>query len=255
MKTFFLYLTLLVAGLPVLFAQDFYLPVSSPSETAKKAYQAASYLGSNIRFDAARAEIEKALEADPNFFMAYAYTYQALANDADKPAVLNKALAIDPVGFTEAEKIMRGLLLAQQANPKASPAKAMKALTKAYPQTAEAFEWAYLHAFYTDKNEKAGLAYAQKFLAIDPNFPPVHNTLGYFYMGKKEMEKAKAAFEKYLELAPAEPNAHDSMGEYYLTVGDYAKSAEHYEQAVALGMAASQAGADKARAALAEKGH
>lgn len=236
-------------------AQEFYLPVSTKSETAKRAYQAATYLGSNLRFDAARAEIEKALEADPQCFMAYAYAYQVLANEADKPALLDKALAIDPSGFTEAEQIMRRQMAAWKTDPEAKPAKAMKALTEAYPNTAEAFEWAYLHAFYTDRDKTAGYVYAQRLIALDPNFAAVYNSLGYYYMGEKEMEKAQAAFEKYLEIAPAEPNAHDSMGEYYMAVKDYAKSAAYYDQAVALGMEGSKQGAEKARAALKETGN
>jgi Tfp pilus assembly protein PilF len=246
---------LFLGNLAFLSAQDFYLPVSTTSETARRAYQAATYLGANVRFDAARAEIEKALEADPNYFMAYAYAYQALANDADKPALLDKALAIDPSGFTEAEKIMRRQMAAWKADPKAMPTEAMKALTTAYPNTAEAFEWAYLHAFYTDRDKEAGYAYAQRLIELDPNFGPVYNSLGYYYLGEKEMDKAKTAFEKYLEIAPAEPNAHDSLGEYYMTVGDYAKSAEYYDQAVALGMEGSKQGAEKARAALAKEGN
>jgi Tfp pilus assembly protein PilF len=255
MKHFLLALALIAGSLTLLSAQEFYLPVSTKSETAKRAYQAATYLGANVRFDAARAEIEKALEADPNYFMAYAYAYQALANEADKPALLDKALAIDPSGFTEAEQIMRRQMAAWKADPKAKPAEPMKALTAAYPNTVEAFEWAYLHAFYTDRDKEAGYAYAQRLLELDPNFGPAYNSLGYYYMGEKEMDKAKAAFEKYLEIAPAEPNAHDSMGEYYMAVKDYAKSAEYYDRAVELGMEGSKQGAEKARAALAEEGN
>jgi tetratricopeptide (TPR) repeat protein len=247
MKTMFFSVALLLGTVGVLSAQDFYLPVSAQSETARRAYQNASYLGSNIRFDAARMEIGKAVEAGPGFFMAYAYDYQVLAKDEQKPALLEKALAIDPAGFTEAEKIMRRQLVAWKADPKASPAGAMKALVAAYPKTPEAYEWAYLHAWYTDGNKEAALDYAQKLAALDPNFGPVFNSLGYFYMEKEEMDRAKAAFEKYLELAPAEPNAYDSMGEYYLNTGDFAKSAGYYDQAVALGMEGSKNGAGKAR--------
>ncbi|HMO40475.1 MAG TPA: hypothetical protein PKC76_17430 [Saprospiraceae bacterium] len=255
MKNTFFFIALFVGNMFVLNAQDFYLPVSTTSEEAKKAYQAATYLGSNLRLDAARVEIEKALEADPNYFMAYAYAYQALANDAEKPVLMDKALAIEPSGFTEAEKIMRRQMAAWKADPKAKPAEVMKALTKAYPNTVEAFEYAYLHAFYTDRDKEAGYAYAQQLIKLDPNFGPVYNSLGYYYMDEKEMNKAKAAFEKYLEIAPAEANAHDSMGEYYMTIEDYAKSAEYYDRAVALGLEGSKAGAEKARAALKKAGN
>ncbi len=253
MKSILFSAALILGLLTSLNAQDFHLPLSTQSETAKRAYQAASYLGSNIRFDAARVEIKKAIEADPDFFMAYVYDYQVLARDEQKPAVLDKALAIDPSNFTEAEKIMRRQMQAWKTDPKAKIAEAMKELTTAYPNTPEAYEWAYLHALFTDGDKDAGLEYAKKLIALSPDFGPVYNGVGYIYMGKKEMDKAKAAFEKYIELAPAEANAYDSMGEYYDISGDYAKAAEYYNRAVALGMEGSKSRAEKARLRAAEK--
>ena len=74
--------------------------------------------------------------------------------------------------------------------------------------------------------------------------------LGYIYLGKKEMDKAKAAFEKYIALAPNEGNAYDSMAEYYMINEDYAKSAEYYEKAAGMGMVGAKERAEKAREAM-----
>lgn len=233
-------------------AQAFNLPVSTTSTVAEKAYEAATYLGSNLRLDAARMEIAKALEADPDFFMAYVYDIQVLVSDDQKASVIEKALAIDSANFNEAEKIMRQQLEAWAKDPKALPTESMKALVAAYPTTPEAYEWAYLHAAFTEGNIPAALAYAEKLSELDPYFPPVYNGMGYLYLGMKQMDKAQAAFEKYIELAPAEPNAYDSMGEYYMITEDYAKSAEYYDRAAALGLESSKVNADKARAMIKE---
>jgi Tfp pilus assembly protein PilF len=74
--------------------------------------------------------------------------------------------------------------------------------------------------------------------------------MGYLYMEKKDMEKAKAALEKYIALAPKEANAYDSMAEYYMNNKEYAKSAEYYDKAVAMGMTDSKERADKARSMI-----
>ena len=253
-KSLFFFIALFLGNMIILNAQAFYLPVSTTSDEAKKAYQAAAYLASNVRFDAAKVEIDKALEADPNFFMAHALKIQYAPLEA-RAALIDKALTIDASNFNEAEKIMRQLLLEWDKDLKASPAEAMKALTTAYPNTPEAFEWAYSHAFYTEGNWEKGFEYSQKFIALEANHPPVYNMLGYYYVEKKEMDKAKASFEKYLELAPAEPNAYDSMGEYYMITKEYKKSAEYYDRAVALGMKEAKERAEKARAAMTEKGN
>ncbi|MEL7222375.1 MAG: tetratricopeptide repeat protein, partial [Bacteroidota bacterium] len=245
MKSLFFSITLLLSS-QLLIAQTFNLPVSTTSEPAQKAYEAATYLASNLRFEAARAELNRALELDPDFFMVYAYMYQVLASNGEKEGLMEKALSIDTQNFTEAENVMRRQMLVWKENPEAPPTEAMKALVTAYPNTPEAYEWAALHATFTTNDHTAGLTYAEKVIALDPNYPPIYNVLGYLRLYMDQMDEAKAAFEQYLELAPAEPNAHDSMGEYYMLTKDYVKSAGYYEQAVALGMESSQSRVEQA---------
>ncbi|WP_168797589.1 ester cyclase [Neolewinella litorea] len=236
------------AGL--LTAQDFFLPLSTSSPSALESYQKASHLSSNVRMGPARQEIDKALAADPDFFMGYAYAIQVLASDEEKPGMIDKALAIDPKGFTKAEKIMRRYLMDLKKDPEAMPTEMTEALIKAYPDTPEAYEWAYLHAAYTEKDLDAAFKYARQMTTLAPDFAPVHNNLGYFHMQRKEMDQAKASFEKYIALAPDEANAYDSMGEFYLNNGDYDASAKYYGMAAERGMPGA---AEKAQEAVAKK--
>ncbi len=162
----------------------------------------------------------------------------------------SKALSLPPAGLTKAELIMRKLMKQWQKDPKTSVAKVMEELTLAYPTTPQAFEWASLTAVFIDNNKPAGLTYAQKLVALRPDYAPTYNSLGNLYLGMGQMEQARVAFENQLRLAPKEANVYDSMGEYYLTVKDYAKSAEFYDQAVALSMEGSKGGVAKARALM-----
>jgi Flp pilus assembly protein TadD len=164
-------------------------------------------------------------------------------------------LAIDPADFNEGEQIIRTALQALAADPKADPAQFMAALTAAYPATAQAHDLAAISASWISKDPKASVQHLLRLLELRPDYGGGYNALGYSYMALQEMDKAKVALEKHLELAPNEPNAYDSMGEYYMLTEDYAKSAEYYDRAVALGLEASKAGAEKARAALKEGGN
>lgn len=258
MKNLIFSLALLLGNLAFLSAQDTYLPVSSSSEAAKadyfKALQAAENANIPDFFDGMKA----AVKTDPNFFMAYAhlaFAETAFGQYEKAAAFIKPALAIDPAGFNEGEKIHRKALEAWDKDPKADPAKYMEALTAAYPNTAEAYDLAGRSAAWLSKDPKAAVKHLLRLLELRPEYGGGYNTLGYNYMALEEMDKAKAAFEKYLELAPAEANAYDSMGEYYLVAKDYAKSAEYYDRAVELGMEGSKQGAAKARAAMAEKGN
>ncbi|MHA4741705.1 tetratricopeptide repeat protein [Dyadobacter sp. MSC1_007] len=249
MKTLFTFIALLWGSITVASAQDFYLPVSSTSKTAIASLHKAADLFANVHFKEGRAELDKALAEDPNFFMAHVYAMQ-FATRATRPGIADKTLALDQTNLNEAEKIMRELIVKWKADTTSKASETMKALVAAYPKTPQALEWASLYSFYTDKNVDDALDYAQKLAKLSPKFAPNYNTMGYLYMEKKDMEKAKAALEKYIALAPKEANAYDSMAEYYMNNKEYAKSAEYYDKAVAMGMTDSKERADKARSMI-----
>jgi len=243
------------SDVPMIMSHNFYLPVSTQSAIAKAAYYKATYFASNIRFKEANAELDKALQEDPNFLMAYALK-SFYADDENKAKIIDKALAIDTKDFNEAEKIVRQLLVIWDKDLQASTADNMQSLVAAYPKAPQAYHWAALHAAYTDKNQEAAKQYALKLVKMSPNFGPNYNTLGYLYMGNNEMDKAKMAFEKYIAYSSTDANAYDSMGEYYMNNKQYTKSAEYYTKAATMGITSAAVKAEKAKAMVtpSEKG-
>lgn len=250
MKTLFFSFAFLLGTINIITAQDFFLPVSSKSEAAIAAYHKADELGANAHVAKAREQLAIALAADPNFFMAQVLDIYYVTNEEEKATLIEKALAMNASNLNEAENIVREQLVVWKKDSKAKIGDNMKKLVAAYPNTPQAYEWAYLHAAYTDRDGEAAMQYAEKFTAMKPDFAPVQNVLGYMYMDKKEMDKAKAAFEKYIALAPKEGNAYDSMAEYYMVNKDYAKSAELYDKAAGMGISGAKERAEKARAAM-----
>ena len=90
-------MAILLFGLSPVFAQDFFLPVSTTSEVAKQAYQDAIMSAQHVDFTNYGPLMKTALENDPEFFMAY--THRALrrinATNQDLPkADITKALSI-----------------------------------------------------------------------------------------------------------------------------------------------------------------
>lgn len=61
--------------------------------------------------------------------------------------------------------------------------------------------------------------------------PPIINSLGYFYYGIGEKEKAKTHFDEYLSLYKGY-NAYDSMGEFYYNEGDTENALKYYNKAI-----------------------
>ena len=258
MKTTFFFIALFLGNMMILNAQELYLPVSTQSETAKAEYFQAQQAAENANIPGFFDGMKAAVKTDPNFFMAYAhlaFAETAFGQYEKAAAFIQSALAIDPAGFNENERIHRKALQAWEKDPKADPAPFMASLIAAYPNTAEAHDLAGRSAVWLSKDPKASVKHLLRLLELRPGYGGGYNSLGYSYMAIEEMDKAKAAFEKYIELAPDEANAYDSMGEYYMAAKDYAKSAEYYDRAVALGMESSKEGAAKARAAMAEEGN
>jgi tetratricopeptide (TPR) repeat protein len=250
MKNLLIIFVFILSGLTTLSAQDFYLPVSTSSAAAKEAYYKAEQYASSVNFEEANAQLDKALQADPDFFMAYVVKIY-YAPSEKRPAIIEKALAIDESSLNQAETIIRRQFSIWAEDPKAGIAENMKALVSAYPETPQAYQWASLHAAYTDKDVDTAMKYAKKLKALSPDFAPNYNTIGYMYMGKKKMNKARKAFESYIRLAPDDANAYDSMGEYYMNAKDYKMSAEYYDKAASMGATASKERADKAREMMA----
>ncbi len=252
MKTLLFSLALLLSSTCFTTAQDFYLPSSSKSKKAVATLHQAAELYGNVHFAQGNEKTAEALAEDPNLFLAHVNAVQ-FASKAEKPAIIEKALAVDATNFNEAEKIMRGVMEKWAQDLDYAPTEEMKSLVAAYPKTPQATEWASLHAFFTAKDADAGLAYAQKLAKMSPKYGPNYNTMGYMYLKKGEMDKAKAALEKYIATTPKKPNAYDSMGEYYMNAKDYAKSVEYYDKAAKLGLADAKERADKAREMMKQK--
>lgn len=251
------YLMILVAlclGAPAfLTAQNSYLPVSTDSKVAKAAYVKALRAAEHADIPAFFENLQAAVQADADFFMAHAYMAIAETSFTEyEKAVphIKSALAIDSEGLNKGERIIRQALQTLEKDPKADIAESMASLTEAYPQTAQAYELAAVSASWISKDPQAATKYNLRLLELRPGHGGTYNALGYSYMALGQMDKAKAAFDKYLEVSPDEANAYDSMGEYYMVSKDYAKSAEYYDKAAEMGMELAEERAEKARAAI-----
>jgi tetratricopeptide (TPR) repeat protein len=178
----------------------------------------------NAEWPQAYDYFSRASSMDPNFteplifmsWMAVGQSKKDLAQRALKSAG-NKP---------EGEKVMVSIL-----DEKSTPDSRREAWTKLrdmYPD--DLVIWSGYVRSRTTLEDR--IAAAEEFLQKNPNMPHMHNTLGYYYMEKKDNEAAKKHFEKYIELYPDGYNPYDSMGEYYLTIGDLDNAEKYYTMAL-----------------------
>lgn len=230
------------------------LPLSTKSKAAKTAYHQAVDRLWNAHPDQYNEKINEAITADPEFFMAHADRALFLSgsekteNQEKASKLIESTLALPQDNLTDAEKIVRNILVALRDKDNDVVKQHCDELIKTYPESVEAYGIAAGVTQFGIKDKDAGIVYLKQITEKFPDFGPAWNQLGYHYMDKNEMDKAEMAFNNYLRLNPNEANAHDSMGDFCVKKGDYNEAVKHFDQAIAMGMDASKERAEKARA-------
>lgn len=235
-------------------AQDYFLPVSTTSEEAKKNYQAAVMSVQHANFDAFRDLMLKALESDPEFFMALAHRGIGSLN-AEDPGFpkehIKKALAVSETKLTDSEKILRKALVMLDTDLKADITGVIKELQAAFPTTAQAYDYGLFINYFYKKDFPEAVKNGEMLVKLAPEYGGGYNMLGYANMEAGNMKAAKASFKKYIKKFPDVANPYDSMGEFYMKAKDYKNSAKYYQKAADMGLESSQKFADEAKKLMA----
>lgn len=253
MKKLFLF-AVLILSISSLRAQGYFLPVSTTSEEANKNYQAAVLSTQHADISSYRELMVKALESDPEFFMALAHRGLGSLNatNPDFPKEnIKKALAVSEDKLTGSEKIIRKAMVLLIDDLKTDITGVIKELQVAYPNTPQAYDLGLFINYFYKKDYAEAIKNGEMLVKLAPEMGGGYNMLGYANMEAGNMKEAKSYFKKYIKKFPDEPNTYDSMGEYYMNVKDYKNSAKYYQKAADMGLETSQERADEAKKLMA----
>jgi serine/threonine protein kinase/tetratricopeptide (TPR) repeat protein len=183
----------------------------------------------------AKQHLEKAVELDPQFAVAYLYlsnVYNELKSRGDeRNEVLRKAKEYSEKA-TEKERLY---ILAEYANSierdSEKKVRILKELIEKYPNEKDAHsELGFVYHgrdLFADAIEEY-----QKALELAPTDGFILNHLGYLYSDMGEYEKAVECFQKYAKLYPEDANPIDSMAEQYFRMGRLDDAIANYEKAL-----------------------
>jgi tetratricopeptide (TPR) repeat protein len=185
-------------------------------------------------FDEARKHMEKAVEYDPEFAMAYFYFARASSylrnvsaeNEAWEKAKLyaNKA--------SEKDRLWIEARYASEVDR--DPNKAMRLfreLSEKYPKD-KIFHLA-LAQFYRQKQQyDETLKELNEALFLDPTYGTTLNLLAYAYAEIGDNDKALEYFKKYAGASPGDAAPFDSMGDLYFKMGHLDDAITEYKQAL-----------------------
>jgi serine/threonine protein kinase/Tfp pilus assembly protein PilF len=183
-------------------------------------------------YNDARRFLERAVELDPEFALAYYYlirVYFYLGNAEEMEAASEK--------FKKYGKKLKGreglyikALLLHEKDPK-KYLKIMTELVEKYPK------WKRPHfdlALYYQRHNKIDEAIAElnTALELDPNYGYAINQLAYIYAGQRDFERALEYFRRYASISPGDANPFDSMGETLFRMGRLDEAIEKFKEAL-----------------------
>jgi serine/threonine protein kinase/tetratricopeptide (TPR) repeat protein len=176
--------------------------------------------------------LEKAIDLDSTFAMAYYYlarAYGSIGNMRANKEALEKA----KTNSQKASDRERLYIEAEYAdvieNNRQKKFRILKDIVKKYPREKRAHRG--LGSFYVGKNMlNQAIEEYHKALDLDPNYGEVMNVLAYTYSGMGDFEKAIEYFQKYASISPGDANPIDSMGEVYLRMGKLDEAMAKYKE-------------------------
>ena len=188
----------------------------------------------NLIASDAKKFLEKAIALDPTFAVAHLYLAAAeyqLVDFRSRDEALKKAK--EHAGrATEKERLyIEAEYAGTIENDRGKRRRLLKELTDKYPQEKHAHLEFGNHYFANERYAEAVPEF-EKAVALDPNFGPAFNMLGYAHARMGNYDKAESAFKRYVAANPGDPNPIDSLAELFLTMGQLDKAESKYREAL-----------------------
>jgi predicted Zn-dependent protease len=226
-----LLLLAIVAGVCGL-AETTTFQVTTSSPKARVSFEAGMSKLEDLRFDEAVVFWRTATKQDPKLAVAYALISQFTTDPAEQEATRDKAKELLP-RTGEGEQLMIRWIVGAQENDFVPAIAAVNDLVKKFPQDKRllfmACRWFSLQGQMERTQQLAEAA-----LAVDPNYTPALNQLGYNLSRRGQIDKAIATMEHYVALDSKCANAQDSYAEMLRMAGRFDAALDHYRAALKL---------------------
>ncbi|MDP4223764.1 MAG: tetratricopeptide repeat protein [Bacteroidota bacterium] len=246
-------LTLLIILLSIGFlansqpAREKLMPVTTSSKSALPLYNEAMKYFDKVKLDKALETFKKALNQDPDFFMAnYQLAFYYLLNgDPDKFRDYADAAVNCKAKLSNAEDLLKDVLVTLKQG-RTNVTDMGRKLVDMYPDDPNSYN--NLVYFQSLAGDSTGIVETlNKAIKVVPDPAPFYNQLGYAYLTLKQSDKAEEAFDKYIELDPKNPNVYDSKGDYFMYKKDYERAYQSYMKAYTMDPSFSHDKAETAR--------
>ena len=184
--------------------------------------------------DDARRFLQKAVQLDPTFAVAYLYlawTHVRLRDIKAQNEAFEKA-KIFSYKATHKERLYIEAAYAQAIERDVGKRiRILKQIAQGYPKEKRAHHL--LASCYRGKKQfYQAVAEYNKVLDLDPKYGWAMNELAYMYTDIEDFEQASEYFNRYRSISPGDANPIDSMAELYFRMGKLDKAIAKYKEAL-----------------------
>jgi len=206
------------------------MPVTTSSPKARELFQRALTDYENLYLERANVGWRAAVQADPNFALAYVF----LAYNSTDPGEAHTAQEKAKLLATKAspgERLLIQWITSVKENNFIAGISAMNDMREMFPKDKHLAYLAGNWMMGQNSYEQAQKT-LQEALAIDKNYPPALNDLAYCYAQSREYPQAFEIMERYVAVLPTLPNPQDSYAEILRMSGKFDGALEHYRAAL-----------------------
>ena len=226
---------------------------TSESNEAKSAFNTGLWQFYNLEWEKANESFSNAIELDESFALAYAMrarTHFLMQNQSSGAEDLEVAVSMSLNATAEEKKMILSLYNDNELGTK-SFNQVVERLVRKYPD-GSFLRMESIFATMSDIGPDMILRRGKDLYAMNPNFTPALNIMGYAYMQKDEMDLAKETLQEQVRRQAGKANPYDSLGDYYLEVNDNAMALKYFEQSSKMGLKASDSKVDSLKSLLEE---
>jgi len=204
------------------------MPVTTDSELALELYETGLIAFDQFKHKLSWENLYRAVELDPDFFMAYFWIYYMSSKESKKAA--EKAFQSD-IEFNPGEEQVRLALKYLVNGQEEKVVEHLHNLVDMYPSDPQTHKILYLIQQMYFRDYEGAVISLERAIKECPDYPLAYNQLGYAYMELEDFENAEKALDTYIRLAPDQANPYDSKGDYFKNTEQFEKAADSYMKA------------------------
>ena len=221
------------------------MPRSTDSDNAKIFFNTGMWQLYNLEWKLAEESFSSAISEDNSFALAYAMRARTHFFQEQQDSMkedLDIAVSMSLNASNEEQKMIIALSndLSDGTN---TFNRVIERLVKKYPDSSY-LRFETIFATINDIGPDAVLRRGKELYAMNPDFTPALNIMGYAHLQKAELDNAKDLFQEQVRRQPGKANPYDSLGDFYLEVKDDEMALKYFKQSAKMGLEASQVKVD-----------